>query len=265
MAHVAALYRYPVKGFTPESRDSLQVLPDSRIAGDRVLGFRFASTPEADDAWSSKHGMVVLVNTPGLARIETRYDETAERLSLAVDGVTLAEDALTPEGRKRLCDAVTEYVSALPENPLSERPDHLPLRLVGDGHTNRLTDRPPGYVTLHSRASVASLGAALQDSELDERRFRHNVAIEGAEAWAEQGWGGSKVRIGEVEFEVALPVVRCLATHANPATGERDREILKTLPQVYGGGDPILGIALTASGPGTIRVGDTVEVLPQGG
>ena len=64
---VAALYRYPVKGFTPESCESLEVLPDGRIAGDRVLGFRFASTPEADDAWSSKHGMVVLVNTPGLA------------------------------------------------------------------------------------------------------------------------------------------------------------------------------------------------------
>ncbi|MGE0059295.1 MAG: MOSC domain-containing protein [Dehalococcoidia bacterium] len=258
---VAALYRYPVKGFTPEASESLEVLPDGRIAGDRVLGFRFASTPEPDDAWSSKHGMAVLVNTPGIARIQARYDGAAGRLALSLDGTLLAEDDLSPDGRKRLCDAVTEYVMSLPENPLSARPDHLPLRLVGDGTTNRLTDRPPGYVTLHCRASVSALGAALGDDGLDERRFRHNVAIDDAEAWVEQDWQGRRIRIGEVEFEYALPVIRCLATHANPATGERDREILKTLPSVWGGGDPILGIALNTVTPGIIRVGDSVEVL----
>ena len=31
MPHVAALYRHPVKGFTPESRDSLVVRADGRI------------------------------------------------------------------------------------------------------------------------------------------------------------------------------------------------------------------------------------------
>jgi len=49
MPHVAALYRYPVKGFTPEECDTLTVLDDGRIAGDRVLGIRFADTAAADD------------------------------------------------------------------------------------------------------------------------------------------------------------------------------------------------------------------------
>jgi uncharacterized protein YcbX len=258
---VAALYRYPLKGFTPEPRETIEVLPSGRVAGDRVLGFRFASTAEPDDAWSSKFGMAVLVNTPGIARVDTRYDEASQRLTLTLDGAVLAEDDLSEAGRRRLCDAVTEYVLGLEENPLSSRPDHLPLRLVGDGRTPRLQDRPEGYLTLHSRASVGALGAALRDDQLDERRFRHNIAIEDAGAFAEQGWIGGRVRIGEVEFEVEKPVVRCLATHANPATGERDREVLKTLPLVYGGGDPILGVCLTAMGPGRIAVGDTVQVL----
>ncbi|MFC7765148.1 hypothetical protein [Leucobacter soli] len=49
MPHVAALYRYPVKGFTPEPLDELVVQRDGRIAGDRVLAFRFAdaATPES--------------------------------------------------------------------------------------------------------------------------------------------------------------------------------------------------------------------------
>src|SRR5262249_44611445 len=54
MPHVAALYRYPVKGFTPEECDTLTVLDDGRIAGDRVLGLRCADTAAADEAWSKK-------------------------------------------------------------------------------------------------------------------------------------------------------------------------------------------------------------------
>ena len=40
MPRVTALYRYPVKGFTPESCEVLTVLEEGRIAGDRVLGFQ---------------------------------------------------------------------------------------------------------------------------------------------------------------------------------------------------------------------------------
>ena len=58
---VVALYRYPVKGFTPEECETLTVLDEGRIAGDRVLGVRFADTEAADDAWSRKTGMVALI------------------------------------------------------------------------------------------------------------------------------------------------------------------------------------------------------------
>ena len=49
MARVVALYRYPLKGFTPEECDTLTVLGGGRMAGDRVLGIRFADTEAPDD------------------------------------------------------------------------------------------------------------------------------------------------------------------------------------------------------------------------
>ena len=52
MPHIVALYRYPVKGGTPEVRDALTVLSEGRIAGDRALGFRFADSGLPDTAWS---------------------------------------------------------------------------------------------------------------------------------------------------------------------------------------------------------------------
>ena len=56
MARVVALYRYPRKGFTPEERGTLTVLGEGRIAGDRVLGIRFADTEAPDDNWRKNTG-----------------------------------------------------------------------------------------------------------------------------------------------------------------------------------------------------------------
>ena len=85
MPHVVALYRYPLKGFTPEECKTLTVLDEGRIAGDRVLGIRFADTEAADDAWSKKTGMLALVNTAGLARLQVRFDEKALRLGISLE------------------------------------------------------------------------------------------------------------------------------------------------------------------------------------
>ena len=52
MPRVVALYRYPLEGFTPEKCDTLTVLSEGRIAGDWVLGIRFADIEAPDDAWS---------------------------------------------------------------------------------------------------------------------------------------------------------------------------------------------------------------------
>src|SRR5712691_11561049 len=102
MPRVAALYRYPVKGFTPEACDTLTVLDDGRIAGDRVLGLRFADTAVADDAWSKKTEMVALMNTPGLARLHLRFEAAARRLRLSFASTVLVDAVLDEESRKQL-------------------------------------------------------------------------------------------------------------------------------------------------------------------
>jgi uncharacterized protein YcbX len=261
MAHVRALYRYPVKGFTPESCDRLTVLPEGRIAGDRVLAFRFADTPAPDDTWSKKYGHAVLVNTPALARLRAAYDASARRLRIELDGTVLADEALDRNGRERLAQAVQRYVLGVEVSPLAGRSERLPLRLIGDGVTARYADSERGEITLHGRESVTELAAALGAPGFDERRFRSNIAIEGAGAWAELGWIGRTVRIGSVEFDVVKTKIRCLATHANPGTGKRDLEVMQTLVRTFGHDQPTFAAGLITRGAGgEIRVGDDVEV-----
>ena len=261
MPHVAALYRYPVKGFTAETCDALTVLDEGRIAGDRVLGVRFADTQAADDAWGRKSGMLVLMNTPGLARLRVTFDDKASRLHVSSGASVLADEQLNPEGRQRIGAALARYALGLAENPLAGHPERLPLRVIGDGHSPRYHDEEPGQVTLHGRGSLQSLQAAVGD-EVSEIRFRSNIAVDGLAAWDEQSWVGRKIRVGAVEFDVVSPKTRCLATHANPITGERDVDVLSTLKNQFGHELPTFGVAMRPrAGGGQIRVGDKVTVL----
>lgn len=260
MARVAALHRYPVKGFTPDSCSSLTVLATGRIVGDRVLAFRMA-TATPGDGWAPKANFVVMMNTPGLALLKLRYDEACH-LHISHNGARLAEGGLDEGGRARLAIAVAQYVLGLEESPVVGHPERLPLRLVGDGETPQFHDSREGRVTLHGRGSLASLGAALGDGALDEHRFRTNISVEGLAPWEELGWEGRHVRIGDVRFSVVRPLVRCLATHANPVTGERDLPVLTTLTGTFGQEKPTFGVALLPDGPGgVLHVGDEVAVL----
>ena len=259
---VAALYRYPVKGFSREECDALDVLPGGRIAGDRVLALRFGDATVTDDGWGTKLECVALVNTPGLARLRLEYDHETLRLCIRLDEAILVdEDVRDAAGRTRVASAVEQYVLGLAENPLSAHPGRRPLRVVGDGVTARYQDREPGYVTLHGRGSVASLAAAVGEGpELTEKRVRSNVAVDGLDAWGEQSWIGRTVRIGDVALRAEHPVTRCLATHAHPVTGERGVPVMQTLQKLFAAARPTFAIMMTSERGGRMRIGDTIEV-----
>lgn len=256
---VSALYRYPIKGLTPEPRSELVVQDDGRVAGDRVLAFRFAGATEPEDAdgldsWPKSRGLA-LMDFPSLARVRMAFEDGLVRLS---DGDTLlAEAGLDDAGRRELEDAVTAFVRGTSDARLLDRPGVLPLRLIGDGVTSRFQDRPRGYVSLHGEGSVTEVDAAVP-AFVDHRRFRSNIVVSGIDPWAELGWSG-RVRIGEVEFEVQRPIGRCAAITANPDTGERDARLLRVLTTEFGQDEPTLGILLLpAAGGGVVRVGDEV-------
>ncbi len=163
---------------------------------------------------------------------------------------------------ERIASAVENYVLQLEENPLSTHPERLPLRVVGDGVTARYQDNEAGQITLHSRESLDAVASAIGDASLSELRFRSNIAIEGLKAWEEQSWLGRKIRIGQVIFDVVTPKGRCLATQANPVTGERDLPILKTLISAFNQEKPTFAIGMVTNGMGgEIQIGDKVSLV----
>lgn len=278
MPRVAALYRYPIKGFTPERHDELTVQPDGRVAGDRVLAFRFADAAEPEqrdglDYWPKSKGLA-LESFPSLAALRVAYDHDSRRVRITHDDSLLVDAVLDAEGRAELTEIVTAFVLDSPEWKQLQRPGRLPLVLVGDGEHARFQDRSRGFVTVHSEASVNALNDVVPNKApglvLDDRRFRSNVVIDGVDAWDDLAWTG-EVRIGDLRFTAEGPIVRCLATHANPDTGIRDARVLTTLTREIGLSEPSLGRLLLLQGVsgsvddtggvgGVIRVGDEVGI-----
>ena len=98
MPRVAALFRYPVKGFTPEPRESLVVRPDGRVAGDRVLAVRFANAapPEQEDGldyWPKAKGLA-LQDFPSLAALRLAFDDETRTVRIRRGPEILAEAGL---------------------------------------------------------------------------------------------------------------------------------------------------------------------------
>ena len=94
---------------------------------------------------------------------------------------------------------------------------------------------------------------------LSPLRWRGNIWIDGLEPWAEQSWLGQKFSIGSVVLEGIEPIVRCLATTANPETGERDADTLGALKD--GWNHQNFGLYARVIESGEISIEDTLELL----
>jgi uncharacterized protein YcbX len=93
-------------------------------------------------------------------------------------------------------------------------------------------------------------------------RFRPNLLIDGVEPHAEDAW--KRVRIGDVEFDLLGPCVRCVFTTLDFHNGifDAESEPLRTLAKYRRSPRGVIfSQNLTPRGHGTLRVGDAVEVL----
>ncbi|MSQ29920.1 MAG: MOSC domain-containing protein [Dehalococcoidia bacterium] len=114
---------------------------------------------------------------------------------------------------------------------------------------------------MHGRGSLRALGTALNDPDLDERRFRSNVVLDGLVPWEEFGWAGRAIGVGGVTFDVMHPATRFLATHASPTVGVRDREVMTTLVREFQQSAPSFAVMMLPRTGGSIRIGDEVTVV----
>lgn len=110
-----------------------------------------------------------------------------------------------------------------------------------------------------NRASLDDLSRRV-GQPVDERRFRPNLILSGASAWAEDEW--QRVRVGEITMRVPKPCARCSIPSIDPDRAEATKEPLKTLATFRKKKNEIFfGVNATPDVLGELRVGDEAELL----
>lgn len=123
---VAALYRYPVKGLSPEPLEAVALSAGDGFPMDREFALARPDTvfDESRPEPLPKTRFLMLQRDEALAGVRSRYDDVTGRLSLSLAGGedrTTVADLGTPEGRAE----VEEFIAGV----LGPRPPGRP-RLV---------------------------------------------------------------------------------------------------------------------------------------
>jgi uncharacterized protein len=204
--------------------------------------------------------LALTARNPDLLRIEPSWEPARNLLALRFPDGSVVQDAPEPgtAAVTRMYDG-REIPGWMIPGPLSAalssylgRAVHLFMRAADHLGAD---DRP---VTLMSEASLRALATEFSGTVPDSRRFRMTIAVTGVDPWAEHGWGGQQVTIGDIALRVLEPVPRCVVTTRNPESGATDVRILHALARLRGKKDITFGIWCEIIKPGHIQVGDLV-------
>ena len=257
---IAAIYRYPVKGLSPEPLGSVALTPGRCLPQDRRFAIALPTTrfdPERPE-WLSKTHFVMLMRDEKLAELTTRFDAEADVLTIERDGRTVLRESLADAaGRRRAAAFFDEFLAGIAEGGLRivEAPGHS----FADARRkpNATTDQ---YVSLINLASIAALEHSL-GAAVAPLRFRANVYFEGAPAWSELDWLEREIAVGGARLRIASAITRCAATQVNPATAERDLDIVRALQRGFG--HNLMGVYGEVVADGEIAIGDPLIPAPE--
>jgi hypothetical protein len=268
---ITDIWRYPVKSCRGEQLAEAVVEPWG-LAGDR----RWMIVDRAGDVVTAR-------GCPPLVLVTPRVD--SGKITLAGPGlpevtVPVPSGGLVPVhvGATGLLAALADDAAAIWLTDIVGEPVRLvylddPTRRPTNPEYSLDTDRvsfADGYpLLLTSEASLdvvngwIAAGRRAAEGPVPMRRFRPNVVVSGAPAWAEDGW--RRLRIGPVTFRVAKACDRCVFTTIDPDTAAKGHEPLFALAKHRRWDNKVwFGVNLIPDAPlpgAVIRPGDPVEVL----
>jgi uncharacterized protein YcbX len=248
-ATVRAIYRYPVKGLSPEGLATSRLTVGQTIESDRL--YAIENGPSGFDiaapSYLPKNRFLMLMRNERLARLATRFDVATRRLGIVANGrEAVSGDLGTPEGRAAVETFFAEFCAGELRGP--------PKVLHARGHS--FSDVARKVVSIINLASVAAVENVI-GAPVDPLRFRANLYVAGWPAWHEFSLLGREITIGATaRLKVVKRIVRCAATNVDPQTGMRDLAIPAALMRAFGHEE--CGVYAEVTADGDIAVGDQI-------
>ena len=247
-AQIASLYRYPVKGLTPEPLPRVALRIGQTLPSDRRYAIENGPSgfDPADPRWMSKAHFLMLMRDEWLAALHTRFDDASSVLTIRRDGAIAAQGNLeTAEGRAVIERFFADGFAGQIKGP--------PKVLTSAGHS--FSDVARKVVSIINLASLRAV-ENMVGQPVHPLRFRANLYVEGWPAWHESDLLDHTLVIGAARLKVVKRITRCAATNVDPDTAARDLEIPQALMRRLGHNE--CGIYAEVIAGGEIAVGDTI-------
>jgi uncharacterized protein YcbX len=251
-AVIRAIYRYPVKGLTPQPLARAALSVGGTLPADRLYAIENGPSgfDPAHPAYFPKQRFLMLMRNERLAALRTDYDEASHTLVVHGGGSEVARgDLRTAAGRAAIEDFFARYCADELHGP--------PRVLYGEGHS--FSDVAQKVVSIINLASVEAVENVV-NHPVHPLRFRGNIYVRGWPAWHEFDLMDAEITVGGARLKVVKRIQRCAATNVDPDTGIRDLAIPNALQQAFGHSD--CGVYAQVVAAGEIAVGDALNVRP---
>ena len=249
-AQIASIYRYPVKGLSPEPLPAVALSVGETLPADRRYAIENGPSgfDPADPKWMVKVYFLMLQRDEWLAGLQTHFEDASNVLTISQNGsIAVQGDLETAEGRGAIERFFATRFAGSIKGP--------PKVLSSNGHS--FSDLARKVVSIINLGSVAAI-EKIVGQPVHPLRFRANLYVSGWPAWQEFELLDQTLAIGKVRLKVVKRIVRCAAINVDPETAARDLNIPPALMRQLGHNE--CGIYAEVIADGTIAAGDPVTV-----
>ncbi len=247
-AELLEMYRYPVKGLSPERLATVNIEAGQTLPSDRIWAIE--NGPGRFNPDTPKHlpkiNFLMLMRDERLATLNTEYGDATTTLVIKRDGKQVARGQLSTQLGRQM---VEQFIAAYMKDSLRGAPKIVCSR----GHS--FSDVAAKCVHIINLNSLRELERAV-GKPVHPLRFRANLYIDGWPAWSEFDLIDKTFQIGDVKLRGLDRTVRCAATNVDPETGNRDFSIPAVLSRTWGHSD--FGIYATVENGGELQEGQTI-------
>jgi uncharacterized protein YcbX len=226
-AKIHSIYRYPVKGLSPEPLLRTGLSPGQTVPYDRHYAIENGPSgfDPAEPSYLPKQRFLMLMRNARLAELRTAFDDTTHMLTVRYENREAARGNLrTEEGRSAIERFFQEFCGRDLRGP--------PKVLHAEGHS--FSDVARKVISIINLATLAELENAA-GAPVHPLRFRGNLYVEGWPPWREFDLVNSEIAIGPwAKLKIVKRIVRCAATEVDPDTGIRDLPVPRVLMDTYG-------------------------------
>ena len=247
-AQIASLYRYPVKGLSPEPLPRVALRVGETLPADRR--YAIENGPSGFDplapAWMPKSCFLMLMRDERLAGLRSHFEDNSNLLTIRENGIIVARgDLESIEGRAAIEAFFATNFGGELKGP--------PKVISGGGHS--FSDVARKVVSIINLGSVAAIESII-GLPVHPLRFRANLYVSGWPAWHEFELLGQTLAIRDARLKVVKRITRCAAINVDPESAARDLDLPPPMMRRLGHNE--CGIYAEVTAGGTIGVGDAV-------